>query len=258
MLISDDPWNQTAADNAEWLLRFKRDVGIIKEGPGLPLVNPWAVKEGGSGFAPPYTYFKDTAAPQYNGDEVVQVPVGPAGRQFETSTSAANRYLQTISSRYPRPGRVFCARELEEGLRTFVQFEVKNRGQFPDDDALRRRGRDILGTQDTAADDQVLLGKFKKLMQEELSGSSSTSSTAGETRVNGGGSAVILAPIPVAPSLTSEQPFPPDFGKGLPQEVGTNMDVNMTDNDISNMLMHDMNFDTIFEQQTMEMGGTGS
>ncbi|KAM6510000.1 hypothetical protein FALCPG4_017633 [Fusarium falciforme] len=31
---SDDAWNQTAADNDEWLQRFKRDVGILP-GPGL-------------------------------------------------------------------------------------------------------------------------------------------------------------------------------------------------------------------------------
>ncbi|KAM0425921.1 hypothetical protein ACHAPT_008859 [Fusarium lateritium] len=31
---SDDPWNQTAADNDEWLQRFKRDVGIAS-GPTL-------------------------------------------------------------------------------------------------------------------------------------------------------------------------------------------------------------------------------
>lgn len=29
--ISDDPWNPTAADNAEWLRRFKRDFGITGE-----------------------------------------------------------------------------------------------------------------------------------------------------------------------------------------------------------------------------------
>ncbi|KAF3039187.1 hypothetical protein E8E12_006709 [Didymella heteroderae] len=27
----DDPWNQTAADNAQWLRQFKRDVGILNE-----------------------------------------------------------------------------------------------------------------------------------------------------------------------------------------------------------------------------------
>ena len=30
-LSSDDPWNQTAADNAQWLRQFKRDVGILNE-----------------------------------------------------------------------------------------------------------------------------------------------------------------------------------------------------------------------------------
>ncbi|KAK7222828.1 hypothetical protein V2G26_010831 [Clonostachys chloroleuca] len=29
MFDSDDPWNQTAAENSEWLNRFKRDVGIL-------------------------------------------------------------------------------------------------------------------------------------------------------------------------------------------------------------------------------------
>ncbi|KAJ6440073.1 Sad1/UNC domain-containing protein [Purpureocillium lavendulum] len=35
----DDPWNQTAADNPEWLMRFKRDVGLLPHdsGPGLGL-----------------------------------------------------------------------------------------------------------------------------------------------------------------------------------------------------------------------------
>lgn len=27
-ILSDDSWNQTAADNPEWLMRFKRDAGI--------------------------------------------------------------------------------------------------------------------------------------------------------------------------------------------------------------------------------------
>lgn len=32
---SDDPWNQTAADNAQWLQQFKRDVGILSESSDL-------------------------------------------------------------------------------------------------------------------------------------------------------------------------------------------------------------------------------
>jgi hypothetical protein len=36
MLNSGDPWNFTPADNAEWLRRFKRDVGLLQDsGPGL-------------------------------------------------------------------------------------------------------------------------------------------------------------------------------------------------------------------------------
>jgi hypothetical protein len=34
---SDDPFNQTSADNPEWLTRFKRGVGILEDvGPRLP------------------------------------------------------------------------------------------------------------------------------------------------------------------------------------------------------------------------------
>lgn len=36
VLHSGDPWNLTPADNAEWLRRFKRDVGLLHDsGPGL-------------------------------------------------------------------------------------------------------------------------------------------------------------------------------------------------------------------------------
>lgn len=43
----DDPWNQTAADNAEWLQRFKRDVGMVKDaGPGLPRGRAGALDQG--------------------------------------------------------------------------------------------------------------------------------------------------------------------------------------------------------------------
>lgn len=36
-VTSGDPFNQTMADNAEWLRRFKRDVNILEDdgGPGL-------------------------------------------------------------------------------------------------------------------------------------------------------------------------------------------------------------------------------
>ncbi|KAH6716327.1 hypothetical protein BKA61DRAFT_642873 [Leptodontidium sp. MPI-SDFR-AT-0119] len=49
LFYDDDPWNQTAADNAEWLIRFKRDVGLsATSGPGLPIA------DGGTGLSPPF------------------------------------------------------------------------------------------------------------------------------------------------------------------------------------------------------------
>ncbi|CAI4210627.1 unnamed protein product [Parascedosporium putredinis] len=231
-------------NNAEWLLRFKRGVGILKDGPGLPMVYPWAVKEGGSGFAPPYTYFSNAPVTHYSGSEVVQVPMGPAGRQFETSTSAANRFLETISSRYPRPGRVFCARELEEGLRAYVKFEHG----------------------ETAADDQVLLNKFKKMIQDGEEESDDGSANRGHTMdhgeevpvVSAGPVGGILSPIPVAPRpvMGTQMPALPCFGMSSSYEgIAANMDISMTDADIDGMLMQDMDFDTIFEQQCTETGG---
>lgn len=38
---ADDPWNQTAADNAGWLLCFKRDVGLLDLGPELIPGSSW-------------------------------------------------------------------------------------------------------------------------------------------------------------------------------------------------------------------------
>jgi hypothetical protein len=31
-VCSDDPWNQTPADNVEWLSKFKKDAGISDNG----------------------------------------------------------------------------------------------------------------------------------------------------------------------------------------------------------------------------------
>lgn len=158
---------------------------------------------------------------------------------------------------------MFCARELEEGLRSLVHFEVKNRGQFPDDETLRQRGRDILGTQDTAADDPVLLDKFKTLVREELGGVGTA--VSGETSPN-----MILAPVPIPIPVAAPTPVPAStMGPALGQAVldfSTNptpglmagMDISMSDDDINNMLVQDMDFDTIFGQQSMAMGDDGS
>ncbi|KAJ9132519.1 C2H2 type zinc finger domain-containing protein [Pleurostoma richardsiae] len=176
----DDPWNQTAADNAEWLRRFKRDVGILPpdDGPGLPMGVQWNLAQGGSGFAPPYVFPKAGAmgplqevAGQGDSKNVVQVSVREGARFFETEPSIANMYLKTFTSRYEAPAVVFCSRELENGLLSFVEAAVRGTGQVPPDDAIRAEARRMLGKGEegkTPADDEVLLGKFKEMAREKL------------------------------------------------------------------------------------------
>ncbi|KAL3303537.1 C2H2 type zinc finger containing protein [Colletotrichum asianum] len=178
----DDPWNQTAADNAEWLQRFKRDAGITKDpGPGLPPGDSWSLSQGGTGFAPPYAFPKGNMAPF--ADKSANVPIRDA-RMFDTDSAILNKYLETFKTRYAKPATIFCARELEDGLVRFVETEFAITGTFPSDDALRAQARLILKQPTTAADDQVLLDKFKgwvstkqseqQQQQPQLSASSST------------------------------------------------------------------------------------
>ncbi|KAH6673536.1 hypothetical protein B0J14DRAFT_512100 [Halenospora varia] len=155
----DDPWNQTAADNAEWLIRFKRDVGLApqEEGPGLPVTNvSWQASSGGSGFAPPYIMPK--AAPELPEDVTVKM----ADKVYNVKATTAKKFLQSMASRYQPPAAVFCSRELETGLTELVQTEVA-KGLYPSDEQLRERAREIEGSESTAADDIHLLTKFKSL-----------------------------------------------------------------------------------------------
>ncbi|UQC75951.1 uncharacterized protein CLUP02_17460 [Colletotrichum lupini] len=158
----DDPWNQTAADNAEWLRRFKRDAGIIAEpGPGLPPGDAWSLEQGGTGFAPPYAFPKGDMAPF--SEKTTEVPIRNV-KFFQTDSTITNKYLETFKTRYPKPATIFCARELEDGLIKFVESEISLTGSFPDDEAIRVKARMILNSAETAADDPVLLGKFKGWM----------------------------------------------------------------------------------------------
>ncbi|EXL40796.1 hypothetical protein FOCG_16740 [Fusarium oxysporum f. sp. radicis-lycopersici 26381] len=185
----DDPWNQTAADNAEWLLQFKRDVGILPSGPGFSLdTNAWNITHGGTGFAPLYVFPNKrmlhaisstpasvnipigmnestmttnltTTSP---GLEKVEIFIGNNATPFETNQALLDGYIETFSSRYGRPATVFCSRELESGLVSFVEAEIIRGAGFPSDEALKLRSREILGSDKTAADDPGLLDKFKE------------------------------------------------------------------------------------------------
>ncbi|RDL35841.1 Uncharacterized protein BP5553_06453 [Venustampulla echinocandica] len=156
----DDPWNQTAADNAEWLIRFKRDVGLAapEEGPGLPVANSsWQVSLGGSGFYPPYLHPKEPPA-----SYVEDVSVRMEDRVYNIKATTAQKFLKSMSTRYQPPAAVFCSRELETGLNEFMVSEMVD-GMFPSDEALKAEARKILGVENTAADDVQLLEKFKSM-----------------------------------------------------------------------------------------------
>jgi hypothetical protein len=230
---SDDPWNQTAADNAEWLRRFKRDVGIIQDGPGLPETDSWSIQQGGSGFAPPYAVPKEGAV-AYNGP--VQVSCRNGAWTFETNPLVANKFVESLSTRYPKPARIFCSRELEEGLSDFVRQQVTGIGVFPSDQALRIRAKDIIGTDTTAADDEVLLGKFKDLMESELGVSSTTAFVSAAPPT-------LVAPVP----LSAERV--PTTGSG----PLTGLEAAITDEDV-HRIVQEVNFELEFDQDVM-MGG---
>ncbi|TAQ83174.1 hypothetical protein B7494_g8501 [Chlorociboria aeruginascens] len=162
----DDPWNQTAADNAEWLSRFKRDVGLApaSSGPGLPTSSTsWQVAMGGSGFSPPYLCPSEIPAAAVYQDDV-SVRLGTTAKTCTVSAKTAKSFVRGLSAgRYQKPAAVFCSRELEQGLRDFVRLQMESGWGWPSDERLRQKARDILGEQETAADDVELLRKFREV-----------------------------------------------------------------------------------------------
>ncbi|KAI1109722.1 hypothetical protein F5Y14DRAFT_455744 [Nemania sp. NC0429] len=166
----DDPLNYTAADNAEWLQRFKVDAGILPRtsGPGLDTQSvAWNVKDGGTGFEPPYVNPNPAAMIELlHGN--AQIYLRDEARPFESEASTANHFLQTFTQRYAAPAKIFCSRELENGLTEYVKREVRKSGVFPADAQLRERARDIMSMQKTPCDDPILLGKFKASLQGNI------------------------------------------------------------------------------------------
>ncbi|CAH0021950.1 unnamed protein product [Clonostachys rhizophaga] len=201
---SDDPWNQTAADNVEWLQRFKRDSGIIHDaGPGLPECSAWAVEQGGSGFAPPYTFPKSQLEP-FSGD--VQISMRAGTKPFSAGQSGANGFLENLTSRDQRPAAIFCSRELERRLLEFTRNSVVDTGRLPSGDSLRRYAREVMRTDTTPVDDPVLLTKFQEWIVQKCPG------------------------VELAEPETETSCLP------------KNMDVNISDEDLEYMLQ-DMDFD---------------
>lgn len=216
---SDDPWNYTAADNAEWLHRFKRDIGIINDsGPGLPPGYAWALEQGGTGFAPPYAILGEHDP--VNND--VEVAMRTGAKAITAGHSAVNSYLEELTSSPNRkPAVIFCSRELEWGLQQYSKANFIDTGLLPSDMALRAKAREILKSKKTAADDPILLNKFKAWLIAKL------------------------------PQLASGEPIQQEtnaMDSFLPA-VPTNMDINISDAEIGDILK-DMDFD--FGLGTME------
>ncbi|KAK4145835.1 C2H2 transcription factor [Dichotomopilus funicola] len=160
----DDPWNQTAADNCEWLRRFKRDVAIVTDAalPGLPLTLGWNIAQGGSGFSPPYVFPNPIMANSLAGSlpsassfpnnnttpatttttpitlstppqttatpaNVINVTLREGAKPILTAGSTANRFMRGLADarRHDPPASVFCSRELERDLAGFVMGRVR-------------------------------------------------------------------------------------------------------------------------------------
>jgi hypothetical protein len=81
---------------------------------------------------------------------------------YNVKAATASKFLQSMPQQWQKPASVFCSRDLENGLNEFVKTEMAS-GGCPSDDTLRAKAREILGVEQTAADDVQLLEKFKAL-----------------------------------------------------------------------------------------------
>ncbi|AEO55367.1 C2H2 transcription factor [Thermothelomyces thermophilus ATCC 42464] len=162
----DDPWNQTAADNFEWLRRFKRDVGLLTDPslPGLPSTRAWNIAQGGSGFSPPYLFPNPAKASEItaiptpdegvhgtdplppntsaaaavttsstaleNSSAVINITMCEGGKPIPAPSSTANRFMRGLvdTRRHGPLAAVFCSRELERELSEFVTNAVMAAG----------------------------------------------------------------------------------------------------------------------------------
>jgi hypothetical protein len=81
---------------------------------------------------------------------------------YNIKATTAQKFLKSMGKRYQPPASVFCSRELESGLNEYVRSEMA-KGVSPTDEDLKAQARVILGIETTAAEDKLLLGKFKAM-----------------------------------------------------------------------------------------------
>lgn len=152
ILYNDDcPWNQTAVDNGEWLLRFKRSHGLYpSDGPGLPPPREDSeVSFGATGITPLNTPSLNPLTSEIPGH------IQSNGQNGYTVSSGFTQQRIAVPT-------VFFSWELEASLAAYAR-SCLNQGFIPSDYDLRARARLILGTVQTAADEPQLLEQFKNI-----------------------------------------------------------------------------------------------
>ena len=243
--------------------------------PGLPDGMAWNITQGGTGFAPPYALpgspnatlvqqplLQPTSAQEAADADpatVIAVPITGGGKHygFETERATADKYIRSLArgGRLPPPGRVFCSRELEAGLvehvaRQTALFGGLAGGFFPSDEELRAKAREIIGTETTAADDPVLLGKFKDMVREKPAlglGGAPTATAAASGSGSGSGSGSMLSSVGSSggsreqSQLFQAAPTTTASGDGLVADLPLGLDLDLTAGQMTDILQ-DMDF----------------
>ncbi|CAJ2513925.1 Uu.00g020440.m01.CDS01 [Anthostomella pinea] len=260
----DDPWNQTAADNVEWLQRFKVDVGILpkESGPGLTSGGiAWAPSEGGTGFAPPYVA-PNPAATMEPLQRNPSISLRDGSKPFQAEASTANHYLQNFSQRYPAPAKIFCSRELETGLTEYVKRELQTTGVFPSDSLLQDRARSIMSMQKTPCDDVVLLGRFKAAIQGIEAPNASAPMTGGlDLGVTGTLPAVFPTTSAITAGLAASAASGSDQALSLhPDALPADMDIDLpfTEQEMNDILQELSNTSPSSQGNSRSGSGSGS
>lgn len=117
------------------------------------------MKDGGTGFQPPFVKPKAGKHIEFSEDTFVYID----NRPYNVSKDTAGRYLHALcEGQFRFPASVFCSRELEDGLNAYIEECIMGL-TIPTDDDLRTKAREILGVDFTAADDPKLLQTFKSM-----------------------------------------------------------------------------------------------
>lgn len=117
------------------------------------------MQDGGTGFHPPFVKPKAGKHIEFSEDTFVYVDNHP----YTVSKDTAGRYMDALcDGEFRFPASVFCSRELEDGLNTYIEESIMGL-TIPTDDDLRAKAREILGVDRTAADDPKLLQTFKSM-----------------------------------------------------------------------------------------------